>query len=80
MQSHIPNHTIRQLLLLLIVIGLGGVLFWNLRSFLPALLGAYTLYILLRKYLGIEINDEYYQLALSRVKDLKLNNTQLTLL
>lgn len=33
-----------------------------------------------RKYLGIEINDEYYQLALSRVKDLKLNNTQLTLL
>ncbi len=50
MQSHIPNHTIRQLVLLLIIIGLGGVLFWNLRSFLPALLGAYTLYILLRKY------------------------------
>ena len=33
-----------------------------------------------RKYLGMEINDEYYQLALSRVKDLKSNNTQLTLL
>lgn len=50
MQSHISNHTIRQLVLLLIIIGLGGVLFWNLRSFLPALLGAYTLYILLRRY------------------------------
>jgi len=33
-----------------------------------------------RKYLGIEINEEYYQLALSRVNDVKLNNTQLTLL
>lgn len=36
--------------LLLLIVGLGGLLFWNLRSFLPALLGAYTLYILLRRF------------------------------
>ncbi|MFN8357629.1 MAG: AI-2E family transporter [Spirosomataceae bacterium] len=48
--NSIPNQLLRQLAILLIIIVLGGVLFWYLRTFLPALLGAYTLYILLRRY------------------------------
>lgn len=44
----IPNVQIRQILLLLLIAGLLGLIFWNLQSFLPAMLGAYTLYVLLR--------------------------------
>jgi predicted PurR-regulated permease PerM len=46
--NRIPGIQIRQVLLLLLIAVIFGVLFWNLRFFIPALLGAYTLYILLR--------------------------------
>ncbi len=39
---------IRQIFLMLLIAGIFGVLFWNLHFFVPALLGAYTLYVLLR--------------------------------
>ena len=44
----VSNITVRQFFLILLIAALFGVLFWNLRFFLPALLGAYTLYVLLR--------------------------------
>ncbi|MCB0541960.1 MAG: AI-2E family transporter [Saprospiraceae bacterium] len=44
----IPGIYLRQLFLLLLIGAIFGILFWNLRFFLPALLGAYTLYVLLR--------------------------------
>lgn len=34
--------------MLLLIAALFGLIFWNLRAFVPALLGAYTLYVLLR--------------------------------
>ncbi len=40
--------TVRQMFLILLIAAIFGVLFWNLRFFLPALLGAYTFYVLLR--------------------------------
>ena len=46
--NKIPGTQIRQILLLLLVSAIFGVLYWNLRFFIPALLGAYTLYVLLR--------------------------------
>ena len=46
--SKIPTTPIRQLFLILFIAGIFGVLFWNLHFFVPALLGAYTLYVLLR--------------------------------
>jgi len=46
--KQIPGSIVRQTLLLLLIAFIFGVLFWNLQFFLPALLGAYTLYILLR--------------------------------
>lgn len=46
--SNIPGTYIRQLLLILLIAAIGGVLFWNLRFFVPALLGAYALYVLMR--------------------------------
>lgn len=54
----ISNQLLRQIALLLLIVGLGGLLFWNLRSFVPALLGAYTLYILLRRY-NIALTKKY---------------------
>jgi len=49
----IPNNVIRQLLLLLFIILLGVVLFGQLQSFIPALLGSYTLFVLLKKWMYI---------------------------
>ncbi|MET0243655.1 MAG: AI-2E family transporter [Flavitalea sp.] len=49
MLTQIPNNAIRQILILLIIIGLGVVLFIHLNMFLPAFLGAYTLFVLMRK-------------------------------
>src|SRR5687768_5643275 len=49
MNNTIPNNTIRQLLILLIILLLGYVLFVHLKFFLPAFLGAYTLFVVMRK-------------------------------
>jgi len=46
--NRIPNLLVRQILLMLLIFGLAWVLFFTLHSYLPALLGAYTLYVLLR--------------------------------
>lgn len=46
--SQIPATPIRQIFLILLISFLFGVIFWNLNFFVPALLGAYTLYVLLR--------------------------------
>src|ERR1700733_10927188 len=51
--SFISNNAIRQVLLLLIIILLGFILFWQLQSFIPALLGSYTMYVLLKKWMYI---------------------------
>ena len=45
----IPNIKIRQILFLLLIAIIFSLVFWNLLAFMPALLGAYTLYVLLRK-------------------------------
>ncbi|HUR10579.1 MAG TPA: AI-2E family transporter [Flavitalea sp.] len=49
----IPNNIIRQILLLLFILLLGWILFDELKFFLPAFLGAYTLYVMMRKYMFI---------------------------
>lgn len=51
--SQITNNTIRHLLFLCFIILLAVVLFLQLQTFIPALLGAYTLYVILRKYMFI---------------------------
>ena len=50
-QQQIPNNAIRQVLILGTILFLGVVLFRHLQTFLPAFLGAYTLYVLLRKWM-----------------------------
>jgi len=45
----LPNSQVRQILFLLLIAILFGLIFWNLRFFMPALLGAYSLYVLLRQ-------------------------------
>ncbi|HYF32065.1 MAG TPA: AI-2E family transporter [Chitinophagaceae bacterium] len=51
--KRIPSDIVRQVLLLAGIVMLGLVLFRELEFFFPALLGAYTLYVLLRKYMFI---------------------------
>jgi predicted PurR-regulated permease PerM len=48
--NFIPNNVVRQVLMLVLIILLACVLFWQLQSFIPALLGSYTLFVLLKKY------------------------------
>jgi predicted PurR-regulated permease PerM len=51
--KRIPSDVIRQVLLLAAIVLLGIILFRELSFFIPALLGAYTLYVVLRKYMFI---------------------------
>lgn len=51
-QQLINQDKLRQVFFIIIVVLLGAVLFWQLYSFIPALLGAMTLYILLRRSLS----------------------------
>ncbi len=46
--NQISATTIRQLFLMLLIGGILGVLCWNLYFWIPAVLGAYTIYVLLR--------------------------------
>ncbi len=47
MMTRIPNLLLRQVALLLLLTGVAGLIFFTLRTYLPAFLGAYTLYVLL---------------------------------
>jgi predicted PurR-regulated permease PerM len=47
--NHISNQLLRQFLFLLIIFGLGFLLFWHLQFFMSAVLGAYTLFVLLSR-------------------------------
>lgn len=49
--TQIPNNAVRQILLLLFILILGWILFTELKTFLPAFLGSYTLYVMMRKYM-----------------------------
>jgi predicted PurR-regulated permease PerM len=49
--TQIPNNAVRQVLLLLFIVVLGWVLFTELKTFIPAFLGSYTLYVMMRKYM-----------------------------
>jgi predicted PurR-regulated permease PerM len=51
--KQIPNNYIRQVLILVTIITLGIVLFNQLRTLIPAFLGAYALYVMLRKWMFI---------------------------
>lgn len=46
----ISNIKIRQVFLILIIAILGALIFWQLKNYISAFLGAYTLFILLRKW------------------------------
>ncbi len=57
----ISNQIIRQIFLILIILLSGIVLFINSSGFLPAFLGAYTLYVLLRKsYVYLTNNRKWW--------------------
>jgi len=49
-QNAIPEVKIKQFFLILLIVGLIFLLIFNLRMFIPSLLGAITLYIISRKY------------------------------
>lgn len=65
--NYLPNNMVRQLLILLTILLLGVVLFEHLKSFIPAFLGAYTFYVLLRKWMFILQGKYKWNKSLSAV-------------
>jgi predicted PurR-regulated permease PerM len=51
MNNIIDQNRIRQIFFILLILLMGVVLFWELYSFIPALLGAITLYILMHRWM-----------------------------
>ena len=49
----IPNNVIRQVFLITLIVLLGLLVFSEMKTFIPAFLGSYTLYVLMRKYMFI---------------------------
>lgn len=61
----LPNSQLRQILFLLLIAALFSVIFWNLKLFIPSLLGAYTLYVLLKRPLHYLTETRGWKLKLS---------------
>ena len=47
----IPQHIIRQIFILIIIIIIGGLIFWELLPYLSGVLGAITIYVLMRGWM-----------------------------
>jgi len=56
--NYLSNNIVRQVLILMVILLIGVVLFINLQFFLPSFLGAYTFYVLLRKWMFL-LTDKY---------------------
>lgn len=50
-ESNITSISIRQSAFILLIVLIGSLIFWQLQNFIPAFLGAYTLYVLCRKWM-----------------------------
>lgn len=61
----INQNWIKQIFFLLILVSLGALLFFELSGFLPALLGAITLYIVLRKWMFYLVNKKKWKKTLA---------------
>ena len=46
--SYYDNDRLKQFFFIILILLLGGVLFWKISSFIPAFLGALTLYVIMR--------------------------------
>ncbi|MCS7035486.1 MAG: AI-2E family transporter [Saprospiraceae bacterium] len=60
MMTRIPGLLLRQITLLLLIIGLASVIFYTLSAYLPALLGAYTLYVLLSPLMAFLVDKKQW--------------------
>lgn len=49
--SYFDNERLKQFFFIVIILLLGGILFWKISSFIPAFLGALTLYVIMRPLL-----------------------------
>ena len=67
MEKYIDQNRLRQFFFIIIILLLGTVLFWQLYFFLPALLGAVTLYVLMRKYMFYLTEKERWRKGWSAV-------------
>lgn len=65
--QQIPNSLTRQILLILVIITLFSLIFWNLKEFVPSFLGAYTLYILLRRPMFYLHNQKKWPKSISAI-------------
>jgi predicted PurR-regulated permease PerM len=65
MNSYIPEDKIRQLFFISILLLLGWVLFGELKGFIPAFLGALTMYVIMRKWMFRMVSVRKWRPAMS---------------
>ena len=63
--NYLSNNIVRQILILLVIILVGVILFVQLQFFLPSFLGAYTFYVLLRKWMFLLVDKYKWKKALA---------------
>ena len=65
--QQIPTKIIRQLFVLLLILGIGSLIFREMLPYLTGVLGAVTLYILLRKWMAILVDKKKWGPSLSAI-------------
>jgi len=80
MMTRIPGLLLRQITLLLLMLGLAGVIFFTLRSYLPVFLGAYTLYVLSSPLMSFLVDQKRWPSVLASLFIILLAGAALGLL
>ncbi len=65
--SYLDNDRLKQVFFLILIFLLGGVLFWRFTGFIPAFLGATTLYIMMRPLLFWLVRRKKWKKALAAI-------------
>lgn len=65
--SYLDNDRLKQVFFLILIFLLGGVLFWRFTGFIPAFLGAITLYIMMRPLLFWLVRRKKWKKALAAI-------------
>ncbi|QAA83270.1 AI-2E family transporter [Aequorivita sp. H23M31] len=67
MTKHIPPQIIRQIFVILLILCMGGLIFRELLPYLTGVLGAITLYVIMRKWMRTLVNKKKWNSTLAAI-------------
>jgi predicted PurR-regulated permease PerM len=67
MNKHIPAQIIRQIFVILLILLMGSLIFRELLPYLTGVLGAITIYVLMRKWMAILVNKKNWSPSLAAI-------------